>query len=114
LDSIALLRDLEELFIGGASFRQDPNAQERIKKLVRLDQALHNNERYVKLKEESDQISDEVLFSKKKRFAFLKAQKEREKIFEETQIREFGELLAPTGEDGGDKEPVVEHLASRT
>ncbi|KQL49413.1 hypothetical protein AN963_06570 [Brevibacillus choshinensis] len=45
------------------------------------------------------------MFSKKKRYAFFKAQKEMEEISKETQIREFGELFVPTGEDGKTENP---------
>lgn len=98
-------RDLEEFSNGVESLRRDPHGKERIKKLVRLDQALWNNEKYVELREESTQLADEVLFSKSKRLAFFKAQKEMEKISKETQIREFGELIVPTGEDGKTENP---------
>lgn len=103
-------RDQEELSISSGILRNDPDAKDRIKKLVRLDQVLLNNEKYIVLTEELGKLADEVLFSKKKRFAFLKAVREIEEISDATQIQEFGEPVAPIS--GGKKMKMPLRMSS--
>ncbi|WP_339211516.1 hypothetical protein [Paenibacillus sp. FSL L8-0333] len=92
-------RSQEDLTIGLELFRQDPNAKDQLKNQIQLEFALNKHDRYLELVAESEQLRDSGLFSRDKYSALSKVKKEMYEIWEETQIKEFGKLLVPSGID---------------
>lgn len=73
--------------------QQRSGAKDDLKKRVKLDQELRNNERYAELVEQLEQIANESSFLKKKLSRYEEILEEMNQISKETQLRKFGEIL---------------------
>ncbi|MCL6663512.1 hypothetical protein [Paenibacillus amylolyticus] len=118
LDSITLMRDLgiqlhslrernqtvfclmvserghEGAFKDIETLKQYPmEEKERIKKSAKLISVLRNNKEFMDLINKSRELEGDIIYSKKKRYAYLKARKEMDIISFEAQIQEFGALI---------------------
>lgn len=102
-------RSQENLKSASVFLQRRPGAMDNLKKRVKLDQELRNNERYAELVEQLERITNESTFLKKKLPQYEEVLEEMDQISEEMQLREFGEILMHGDESG---EESSQHIPS--